>query len=64
MCNHCDEDPRDIVHNTYLAVTGLTDMLLSGTEPIEREGLAEVLYLIQGKLKTASMQLRHYTPNE
>ncbi len=61
MCHHCDEDPRDVVHNAHLAITGITDMLLSGTEPVERQGLIEVLYLVKNKLCVANEELQHYT---
>lgn len=61
MCDCHEEDPRDTVYNAQLAITGVTDMLLSGTEPVERDGLVEVLHLVNDKLKAASQELRHYT---
>lgn len=62
MSKCCQEHPVEAVHNAHAALACVTDMLASGTEPIERDGLFTLLLSIEQRLRPAVDALQGYAP--
>jgi len=69
MCRACDEDPRDALHNGLRALEGLRDLLVEATghdkrqyEGIGPDGLAELVCMVEERLRRAGEGMEFYMP--